>query len=361
MSNNFAHVEPPAVPQPLPALKWEGPDEDGYYSVELTGFPKIAFSGHGKTPALALHMMGEQLTELLGEGCELCAVTAAPPAVPQPDCETSGCQHRGCVCGHIECGHANENVQPNCSDCHCDGFKLESGPPAVQPPQKDARQQAQDLAEEFIVKFPDDWKPVADLLGAWFHTAMQMGALMAAPPALSVSQPPQDHVEALAAYAHEAWSGWMRYLFSQCWLRDGTATMPSEWRTRWERQMNTPYAELREDEKESDRKEARRMLEILSPLPVSPPPQPTQGLPDWCKCGHNKILHKGQTGQCEQACHCQQFVSEGVEPPPTQELEHEHEGELCWTPRQMDAINELLKAERERIVSPQPTQQEKKS
>lgn len=42
-----------------------------------------------------------------------------------------------------------------------------------------------------------------------------------------------------------------------------------------------------------------------------------------------------------------------VQPPAAapQETEHEHEGELCWTPRQMDAITKLVKAERERAES----------
>jgi hypothetical protein len=71
-------------------------------------------------------------------------------------------------------------------------------------------------------------------------------------------------IENLAAYAHAAWSGWMRYLFSRTKLNSGYGTeIPYEWVDRWQRQMHTPYAELREDEKESDRKEARRMLAIV--------------------------------------------------------------------------------------------------
>ena len=38
-------------------------------------------------------------------------------------CELPHCEHRLCVCGHAECGHADENVQPNCSDCQCNGFR----------------------------------------------------------------------------------------------------------------------------------------------------------------------------------------------------------------------------------------------
>ena len=70
-------------------------------------------------------------------------------------------------------------------------------------------------------------------------------------------------VEALAEYAHEAWSGWMRYLFSKSVVNeDGSVTIPREFVARWARQMDTPYHKLPENEKESDREEARKMLEI---------------------------------------------------------------------------------------------------
>ena len=38
-------------------------------------------------------------------------------------CELPECEHRLCICGHAECSHADENVQPNCSDCQCNGFR----------------------------------------------------------------------------------------------------------------------------------------------------------------------------------------------------------------------------------------------
>lgn len=76
-----------------------------------------------------------------------------------------------------------------------------------------------------------------------------------------------DLIEALAAQAHEAWSGWMAHLFSKCdvkWLDDGATetyyVIPQWAKTRWERQMNTDYADLPEDEKKSDRVEARKYL-----------------------------------------------------------------------------------------------------
>jgi hypothetical protein len=71
--------------------------------------------------------------------------------------------------------------------------------------------------------------------------------------------------ERLAAEAHKAWSGWKRHEFGVgAFNDDGTWTMPAWAVERWRRQMNTPYDELSEEEKESDRKEADRYLAILS-------------------------------------------------------------------------------------------------
>lgn len=78
-------------------------------------------------------------------------------------------------------------------------------------------------------------------------------------------------IEALAAYAHEAWSGWMVYLFSQGNQRlrtiDGESSVVFElpaWAVeRWQRQLKTPYADLPEAEKRSDRVEAAKMLAIV--------------------------------------------------------------------------------------------------
>lgn len=70
--------------------------------------------------------------------------------------------------------------------------------------------------------------------------------------------------ERLAEYAHKQWSGWMEYLFSKCVLKaDGTAIIPAWAVDRWKRQIDTAYDNLSEQEKESDRKEAEGMLEII--------------------------------------------------------------------------------------------------
>lgn len=71
-------------------------------------------------------------------------------------------------------------------------------------------------------------------------------------------------IEKLAAYAHESWAGWMRYLFSRCsTIPSGDVLIPSEMVQRWQRQLSTPYEKLPESEKESDRAEARKMLAIV--------------------------------------------------------------------------------------------------
>lgn len=71
-------------------------------------------------------------------------------------------------------------------------------------------------------------------------------------------------IEKLADYSHEAWSGWMRYMFAQgTFANDGTWHMPKEKVERWTRQMNTPYQQLSESEKKSDRAEASKIVAIV--------------------------------------------------------------------------------------------------
>lgn len=77
--------------------------------------------------------------------------------------------------------------------------------------------------------------------------------------------------EQLASLCHEQWSGWMEYLFSKCYLnRDyldketGDLVIPEKFVRRWKRQSKTPYSELSESEKDSDRKEADRILSLIN-------------------------------------------------------------------------------------------------
>ena len=74
-------------------------------------------------------------------------------------------------------------------------------------------------------------------------------------------------VESCAAIEHDSWARWMDHLFDKSKKNpDGTVTIPADKVKHWERQVETPYAELSEDEKESDRKEVRPYIEWLDKL-----------------------------------------------------------------------------------------------
>lgn len=64
-------------------------------------------------------------------------------------------------------------------------------------------------------------------------------------------------IEQLANLEHDRWSRWMIYMFDN-WTEENIS--------RWKWQMITPYAKLPEHSKESDRKEARKTMEIVSPV-----------------------------------------------------------------------------------------------
>ncbi len=72
-------------------------------------------------------------------------------------------------------------------------------------------------------------------------------------------------LERLAALCHDQWRGWMRHLFAQARrYPGGTLLLPRARVERWTRQMATDYADLDEDEKDSDRECARAFLALLA-------------------------------------------------------------------------------------------------
>jgi hypothetical protein len=74
-----------------------------------------------------------------------------------------------------------------------------------------------------------------------------------------------ETIERLANYAHDAWRGWMIYLFQKSeGNSDGTVTIPKWAVDRWTRQCETNYKDLPDDEKQSDRLEAKKILMNLS-------------------------------------------------------------------------------------------------
>ncbi len=81
-----------------------------------------------------------------------------------------------------------------------------------------------------------------------------------------------DLVESLADYAHEAWCGWMEYVFTKTdkvGYQDENgkmcrfASIKQKELEQWERQIDTHYEHLSEDEKESDRIQARKIIKII--------------------------------------------------------------------------------------------------
>lgn len=74
-------------------------------------------------------------------------------------------------------------------------------------------------------------------------------------------------IERLADAEHASWGRWMLYLFETCQQNpDGSVTIPPVLVGRWDRQANTPYRDLTEREKESDRDEVRRILPLIEAL-----------------------------------------------------------------------------------------------
>lgn len=63
-----------------------------------------------------------------------------------------------------------------------------------------------------------------------------------------------DLREQLAALEHEQWAHWTRYMLDN---------LTPENMARWRQQVETPYGELSEAEKESDRRWADKVLGLL--------------------------------------------------------------------------------------------------
>jgi len=101
--------------------------------------------------------------------------------------------------------------------------------------------------------------------------------------------------EHLAKYAHNAWSGWMKYMFMKGEFSksdDGTVLwdMPSWAVDRWQRQMNTPYDDLPEPEKKSDRDEADKIMTILKESALNLAGPDWKSAPTWAEwwCWHHE-------------------------------------------------------------------------
>jgi hypothetical protein len=71
-------------------------------------------------------------------------------------------------------------------------------------------------------------------------------------------------MEHLASVEHERWSHWQRYMHGKAVKQsDGSLLIPPELVQQWERQLSTPYGELSEEEKDSDREQVRKYLPVI--------------------------------------------------------------------------------------------------
>ena len=83
----------------------------------------------------------------------------------------------------------------------------------------------------------------------------------------------KDLVETIADFFHMNWSHWMKYLYTKLEQYDSTGgfkdydeddfLMDRSDYDHWERQINTPYSELSEKEKDSDREWAIKLLKLI--------------------------------------------------------------------------------------------------
>ena len=72
-------------------------------------------------------------------------------------------------------------------------------------------------------------------------------------------------LETLASVEHERWAHWQRYMHSRCVAQgdEGALLIPADLVRQWEKQIGTPYSELTDAEKESDREQVRKYLPLI--------------------------------------------------------------------------------------------------
>lgn len=74
----------------------------------------------------------------------------------------------------------------------------------------------------------------------------------------------RELVEKLAAIEHERWAHWQRYLHEKGEIQaDGSLLISADLVQRWSRQYETPFCKLSDSEKESDREQVERYLNLI--------------------------------------------------------------------------------------------------
>lgn len=74
----------------------------------------------------------------------------------------------------------------------------------------------------------------------------------------------QELIELLADKEHASWAHWMSYLFSKCErLEDGSMHIPADFVKHWQQEIDTPYVDLPERYKQSDREQVQAIIPII--------------------------------------------------------------------------------------------------
>ena len=64
---------------------------------------------------------------------------------------------------------------------------------------------------------------------------------------------------------HERWAHWQRYMHEQGKRQpDGSLLLSADLVAKWDRLIDTPYSQLTEKERESDREQVRRYLPTVA-------------------------------------------------------------------------------------------------
>jgi hypothetical protein len=68
-------------------------------------------------------------------------------------------------------------------------------------------------------------------------------------------------IDTLADIEHERWAHWQKYMHEKGERQpDGSLLIPADLVAQWDRQIATPFAELSQDEKDSDRDQVQKYL-----------------------------------------------------------------------------------------------------
>jgi len=75
--------------------------------------------------------------------------------------------------------------------------------------------------------------------------------------------PTNELFEKLATIEHERWADWQKYMHSKMFAGGDYMCLAKPMFEYWERQINTPYEQLSEREKDSDREQVMRYWNLI--------------------------------------------------------------------------------------------------